>query len=134
MHTGIQIGVWGRGGTCSVTDCTLRGTYDNLLELDNMQVATVARVACIECRNHAYTLTRFGYPADAEAGEDEGSMTISLTDCSYDEGDSGVGADGGWGYDYDEVLNHTAHPTYHVTYSNCYTINSDDTTTAYTGP
>jgi hypothetical protein len=132
MHTGIQIGVWGRGGTCTVSDCYLRGSYDNLLEIDNMQVANVSRVACIENRNHAFTLTRFGYPADAVAGVDEGSMTVAYTDCYYDKGDTGVGL--GWGFDYDEVLNHTAHPTYHVTYSNCYTINADNSTTAYTGP
>ena len=43
-HVGIQVNGWGRGGTLTVRDCSLKGSADGLLEIDNMRVAKVTGV------------------------------------------------------------------------------------------
>lgn len=129
-NVAIMVGGWGRGGTLNVSDCSLKGSRDDLLEIDSMQVANITNVDCTESRGIAYTIRQFGYPLDAVVGSDEGSVRVTYTDCTYAQGTRGAGASG-FGMGAEMRLDH--HPTYRVYYKDCYNIDSAGVRHQYAG-
>ena len=131
-HVGIQVNGWGRGGTLTVRDCYLKGSADDLLEIDNMQVAEVTDVYATESFDIAFAVRGFGYTLDARPPA-EGTMRVTYTDCTYEMGTRGAETPTGFGYAWQEI-NRADHPTYRVTYVDCRDILPDGTSRPYTGP
>jgi len=128
-HVAIQVGGPGKGGTLDVRDSYLKGSEDDLLEIDNMQVATVTNIHMVESYDNATTIRGFGYTLDANPPS-EGTMLVTYTNCTYDIGNRGAGTHG-YGYAWAEI-NHTAHPTYNVIYNDCHIIDALGNVTHYT--
>ena len=131
-HVGIQVNGWGRGGTLNVRDCYLKGSGDDLLEIDNMRVANVTNVYTKESFDIAFTVRGFGYTLDATPPA-EGTMQVTYTNCTYEMGTRGAETPTGFGYAWQEI-NRADHPTYRVVYVNCRDILPDGRVRAYTGP
>jgi len=131
-HVGIQVNGWGRGGTLDVRDCFLKGSGDDLLEIDNMRVANVTNVYTKESFDIAFTVRGFGYTLDATPPA-EGTMQVTYTNCTYEMGTRGAETPTGFGYAWQEI-NRADHPTYRVVYVNCRDILPDGRVRAYTGP
>ena len=131
-HVGIQVNGWGKGGTLTVRDCSLKGSADDLLEIDNMRVAEVTDVYAKESFDIAFTVRGFGYTLDAKPPA-EGTMRVTYTDCTYEMGTRGAETPTGFGYAWQEI-NPADHPTYRVTYVDCQDILPDGTSRPYTGP
>jgi hypothetical protein len=124
----IMVGGWGRGGTLNVSDCYLKGSPDDLLEIDSMRVANITNVEMVESRGLATTIRLFGYPLDANP-PGEGTMLVTYTSCTYDQGTRGAGVAGfGLGAEM-----RRSHPTYHISYKECYNIDSSGVRHPYTG-
>jgi len=49
----IMVGGWGRGGTLNVSDCSLKGCPDDLLEIDSMYRTTITSVYMQDSRSLA---------------------------------------------------------------------------------
>lgn len=112
-----------------MSDCYLKGSPDDLLEVDRMMVANITNVTMKQSRGLAATIRNYGYTLDAVPPA-EGSTLVTYNHCAFERGTRGAGA-AGFGMGGEMGLYHS---TFTVVYNDCWSIDPNGVETPYIGP